>query len=232
VYLARVDRKVLERARKNSENFFRQEKYDPETLYIFQNNPSEMDLNKEDNLFTVIQGYTIFAPGWKNTIAGKKEIFPEFDIPTEKSKETPDLMAREKLLFSKGSKGISYMKKGWADAEEWGVWSNDNYSELVLPVPPTTQGFFLDANCFIDKALPKQYIEVLINRISVARVHLTTYYDNSIDVRIPETIKKQLVTTGSLKVSFVLPYAARPLDINGTQDTRKIALGLKSITLY
>jgi len=232
VYLARIDRKVLENEKKSLENAFLQNKYDPETLYIFQDNSSERDLTTEDNLFTVIQGFTVFAPGWKNTFAGKKEIYAKLDIPAEQVKNTPKLMSREKLLFSNGSKGISCLKTGWANAEEWGVWSSDSYAELILSVPPTAQGFVIDANCFIDKHLPKQYIEVLINRISVARVHLTTYYDNSIDVRLPETIKNQLLTTGSLKVSFVLPDAARPLEINGTQDTRKIALGLKSITIY
>lgn len=232
VYLARVDKSALEQAQKDSDNAFRSGNYDPEALYILQDNPSDMSLGNKDNLFAIIQGYTVFAPGWNNTHTGKSSTYKKSDLPVNTAGDIPILLKGEKLFFSAAGNGLMFLRKGWSQAEEWGVWSNGNYAELVLSVPASTQGFVLDANSFVDMALPKQQIEILINRNSVAKVQLKTYFNNSIDVHIPETIKKQLSSSRPLTVSFILPDAARPIDINGNKDSRNIALGLKSITIY
>jgi hypothetical protein len=139
----------------------------------------------------------------------------------------PPIRVGESLSFS-AEAGTAYLLSGWSCPESWGIWTEGSNAKLVLPLPKENVSLVLiEAMPLVNPDHPEQAVKVLVNGIESGKFRLTT--KGQFDVQIPEASKRN--AHGIFIIEFQLPDAVRPSDIGINDDSRKLALGLISITL-
>jgi hypothetical protein len=118
-----------------------------------------------------------------------------------------------------------FLTQDWGQNEDWGVWSTGADPQLALFMPggkPHT--LILDMRAFINPQHPKQQVNISINGVPQKSVTFSNADNNPIELAIPpNSYGKEWIN-----LSFSLPLAISPKELGMGEDTRKLAIGLKS----
>ena len=225
---ARVDR---DRLRSSNEKYLENlitGKFDSDTLYVideWKNFPINIQLDPKKDLLARVDGFNILAPGWKSCIECNQSV-----SSMEILRLAPPAEISSDVYFSRFGAGRTYfLLSGWSwPGEDWGTWSDQGNAKILLPLPmrgnPSSIQFNLRA--FVTSAHPTQSFKIVINGIPASSYTLSKSDGNIITVPIP----KSELSKPMLEIDFIFSDAASPTDLGlGNGDTRKLAIGLKSL---
>lgn len=232
VYLARVGSKQLELARAQAHVALTTGRYADDSLYVIDPKMLSVAVKNIDptvDLLALIDGFYVVAPGWKKCQACSHVV-----TELKTTDILPPLGAGMMVRFNENGVGPAYLASGWSEPEPWGVWSDGDEASLVLPISPlerNPQVLLLEANALIAHTHIEQRVEIWVNDVLATAVTLTQYSDNQIRIVIPKTVQNELKDSNYLNLKLKFADAIRPSEIDLSRDTRKLALGLISITV-
>ena len=135
----------------------------------------------------------------------------------------------EKLDFGSSGKGVHYLRLGWYDPESWGTWSASRLATILLPASPAqVDSVVMDFAAAVSPSHPAQRVEIIVNG-SQAYSGSISERSSTLEFKIPEAAKSD--SFKGIKMEFRLPDAASPKDIGLGEDTRTLALALRTIAL-
>lgn len=118
------------------------------------------------------------------------------------------------------------LSQGWSTPESWGVWSNGEKAILMLPNPgPNVSKLIIDARAFISINVPVQHIHFQIDNQPAIEVSLNLEDKNLITLPIDSSAHANKI----IKIQITFRNAASPKDFGLGDDSRKIAIGIKSL---
>jgi hypothetical protein len=230
---ARIDRDRLASATEAGMQALSAGSFDPEALYILSNRAARIARHAvaADDLLTVIDGYTVLAPGWHACAPCRAAALPD-PLPTVA--ETAPLPLGEDIAFARGTAGTEILGTGWYDPEAWGVWSGAGDALLLLPLPAAAGGDLVltaTAHAFLQAAHPHQEVEVWVGGEKLATWSFTLDRNRGPrSVTIPaETVRR--VAGRTLPVRLVVLDAASPAGLGAGPDPRSLGMGLLSLRL-
>jgi len=222
-WLSRYNQTKLSLANTQLDESLNNGHWDPEALYILENEKIFTVLQLADptkDLIAFIDGYYVLAPNWKLCheclmVANNQEIF---------LKSFTNLPG-EVISFGKTSypKYLLSIGNGWAHRESWGVWSDGILATLTLLLPPQGANYLeLNARAFVTPTHKVQDIEMTANG-RVTNFSLSKSDGNLIKIPITKADWK----IGYLNIRFYLKNPIRPKDIGEGDDARLLAIGLE-----
>ena len=232
VYLARFDEKKAVQARLTLEADSNAGQYHDDTLYIIGDErviPTLIHLDRSRDLFARIDNFNVLAPGWfscATCVSVPKEAIISMSIPP--------IQKGQNISFGKGGVGSLFLigvntydnvGYGWAWPEAWGVWSEGNKAQFVLPLPSSgvTNTLTLTMRALVSKQHPQQIIEVYVNNVLFRVVTLTDPSKNSIEIPITSAITQ----AGFIQIELKFQNPIRPKDLGMGDDGRLVAIGLE-----
>ena len=146
----------------------------------------------------------------------------------------PPIQKGQNISFGKGGVGSLFLigvntydnvGYGWAWPEAWGVWSEGNKAQFVLPLPSSgvTNTLTLTMRALVSKQHPQQIIEVYVNNVLFRVVTLTDPSKNSIEIPITSAITQ----AGFIQIELKFQNPIRPKDLGMGDDGRLVAIGLE-----
>jgi len=227
VYLARVSSISFENAKKRSYEALSSGAFDQDSLYILDDSEFRSAFisgNLAADLFAKIDGLNVVAPNWKNCV----DCRPSVDEIKINDLFKP-LAVGERISFNSAGYGVDYLGQGWSSPEPWGTWSDSSSSVVFLPtLPKEVHSILIDFNALITPSHPAQRVEIIVNGVQTASMTIKES-SAATEVKLPEAAK--LDSFSGIKIEFLLPDAARPVDVGLGEDGRTLALGLLAITL-
>ena len=134
----------------------------------------------------------------------------------------------EEILFGKYGNDSVYLQKGFSIPEDDFRWTVGNVAVIAFDSrEKASEGFCLLCNIFpfCGEGLSKQRIKILINGIEHA------FWEISVPEEKCLSIPSSLAQNGRLQVEFHLLDATSPKELGLSDDSRKLALAFKKITL-
>lgn len=140
-----------------------------------------------------------------------------------------------KLLFnSETPASEQYCYKGFSTAEDWGIWLDGNEAEMIFMINEAASKQAKDQpkgdfNVQLDIAHTFNGDQKLILSANEEKVTDTTITEEGVlNFKIP----RDVITSDSLlKLTFEMPDAVSPAEINGSSDNRVLSIGLRSLTI-
>ena len=131
------------------------------------------------------------------------------------------------ISFAKGDSGTQLLGSGWSYPEDWGVWSDGDFSSLTVPlqIPKPTQ-ISLVLKAFTPAPTLKQKFEYCTSEHQCKSIELGDSRKHTIAINISDA---QINNSFSLLLKIKLPY--RPKEYFENDDDRKIGVGLIEILL-
>ena len=127
----------------------------------------------------------------------------------------------QELLFKKNSFAINYLVKGFSDPEDNLTWTDQEISEINIPISFTN----IDLKLIIQgkKFIPSQTIEVIINNCIYGKIE---NYNSEFIIRTNELLDQKY-----LNIKFIIskPYSPKELGIG--DDIRTLGFSLIAISL-
>jgi hypothetical protein len=206
-----------------------------DSFYIFTDAeyilPEVIDFHKYAATFSLdsqsgigkIDGYDFIAPNIKNCDTQKplKVLVTQYGVNEEKK------YRGDKLLFGLGRDSSKYRLIGFSPLQEWGVWSVDEYSDLVLNI----------SNNFRPKLITiEAKSQSVADRINSVNVYLN---DKEIGVctlqvsisKCQLLIPNDLYYSSIMKVTFRPDNPISPFELGISDDKTQLGIGLVSIQL-
>lgn len=123
---------------------------------------------------------------------------------------------------------------GWAIAESWGIWSEEDTATLLLHMTDTPTGqdliLQLEGHAFVAEKHPTQQIEVSINDQVLANIQYNYQDNNGIrTITVPQTLWQ--ISKQQLLLRFRIKDPQSPAELGMSTDGRKLGLGLVALTL-
>jgi len=230
VYLARVPDSGLKEAQEKASEALQTGKYEVDSLYLldsFATRQAATNGIADTDVLARIDDFIVLAPGWKNCnhCTQPRDEVKAIDL-------FPPLKLGERMPLSLSGSGLAYLTRGWSSPEDWGIWSDGPQATIELPLPEKhATSISIEAKWLLGPTHPKQDVEVLIDGDLAAKITLTADSPNVFEVRIPDAVFKRGLSNKFLTLEFHFPDAASPKDLGLNNDTRKLALGLISITV-
>jgi hypothetical protein len=239
VYLARpANAKLVDQTNARFEAQKKSGRYDPDTLYILEQwkyypHLQLPTINPNTDLLASIDGYLVLAPDWKNCTQ-----CPAIDPKLELSALIPTPVIGEPILFSKDGNGWQdFVIHGFAHPEVWGAWSEGSRAKIVLPPPNLSRdggtgtnanatAIILKLNALLSPQKPEQMIRLRINQGSWQTFLLRQPKGNELVLPLLQLTEQQAY----LDLEWEIENPQSPKDLGISDDTRKIAVGLESIT--
>jgi hypothetical protein len=239
VYLARpANTNAVHQANAHFEAQKKSGNYDPNTLYILEKWKYYPHLqlpiiNPKNDLLAMIDGYIVLAPNWKSC-SQCPAINPQLELPGVIS--SPPV--GEPILFSKEGNGWQdFVIHGFAHPEAWGAWSEGSRAKIVLPLPDLARNegkaananataIVLKLNALLSSKKSEQIIRLRINQGSWQTFVLRQSKGNELVLPLPQLTAQQT----HLDLEWEIENPQSPKDLGISDDTRKIAVGLESIT--
>ena len=198
----------------------------PKTLYIldeWKNNPTPVAFNPKTDLLARIDGFNIYAPGWKSC-----QECPAVPKELELSRLAPLTLIGERIIFSQNASGSrDFLLGGWAPyGEDWGTWSDGNNTHILLPIPQgSPKQLELELRALVNTKHPTQNIEIWINGTFVKKVSLSQFEGNRITLNLPAS------NSGNeyLNLDFKLLNPVRPKDLGMSLDDRLLGVGIVGV---
>ncbi len=228
VFMGRVDQQKIERSNQKIKEALAQGKFDPNTLYIVEDNyvPQFIKaMNPKTDVLARFNEVNVFAPGWLSCQNCLK-ISEADQINPEVSNERLTRLG-ERIDFSRfGKYSKMYLGSGWSVPENWGVWSLDKKATITLPLPAVTpKKLVIDAQAFIGGTQTFQLVDIAINGAPQAQVVLNKRFGNQIELPLNTAI----MNSGPLKLELQFPTAISPMALGIGIDERPLAIGLEAV---
>ena len=149
---------------------------------------------------------------------------------------TPRIALNQRIDFSSNGLGQHFLVGiggtfqlgwGWGYPEAWGVWSDGDRAKLTLPLPterPST--ISLEVIPFLDRQHPRQDFEIKINNKGAGSFSLDDPTAKIITIPLQNYTHFQ----EPLKIEFVLKNPISPNQLGMGSDTRKLGIGLLSVS--
>jgi hypothetical protein len=133
------------------------------------------------------------------------------------------------LHFGLHSGDCNYLGLGWSGDEDGYRWMTGEFSELWLESPgPGTYVLELELSPFVQPpTLLMQQLAVAVRGTVIGRS--TVSGSRTLGYRIPAEL---LVGKGPVRLGFLHPDAARPVDLSDNADDRRLALSMRRLGLY
>lgn len=217
VYLARIDQARLDELRAAMVQRIESSEYEPDVLYIVDErtwSAARRLARRDSDLMARIDGYHVIAPGWKQcepcvaAMADESMPAPLGAAPREASL----------ALSAAGGRAEHLLGVGWSYSEDWAVWSDTRRASLLLP---------LDRSVAHELRLElhpqgSQRVQVLVDGRPAAEFMAE---ERGI-YAVPVPGDDNPHPSGLTRVQFVLPDAARPVDVDGSPDFRLLGVAL------
>lgn len=223
VYVARHNNAGLDLLRAKDAAVLSSGRYEPGTLYVVRQ-PSLVPVitaaldEARDAVFQV-DGHLVVAPGWNACANCGRHPVATAPVPADT------------IRFGAGQSGAEFLWSGWFAAEPWGAWSIGDRATLVLPVPASTSTVVLEIQAFVPEIWPRQRVNVSMNGVEAARLVFDRGGPQIIRIDLPPAAVAQARADPSgLLIGFDLPDARSPSELGMNPDTRKLAVGIRSIT--
>ena len=143
--------------------------------------------------------------------------------------ESEPVSLEEKLDFGFSGKGAHYLQAGWSDPENWGTWSASRSATIFLPTSPAqVDSVVIDFAAAVSPSHPVQRVDILVNGFQAFSGSISER-SGTLEFKIPEAAKSD--SFKGITMEFRLPDAASPKEMGAGEDTRTLALGLRTITL-
>jgi len=133
------------------------------------------------------------------------------------------------LRFGRDSGDANYLGLGWSGDEDGYRWMTGEWSEVWLEDPgPGNYLLELELSPFVHPpTLLAQRLAVAVRGTVIGRSSVSEL--NTLGYRIPAAL---LVGKGPVRLGFLHPDAARPVDLTGNADDRRLALSVRRLGLY
>lgn len=163
-----------------------------------------------------------------NTWEAMNEVDALSDIPTYN--------LGNKVIFSKGGNSGDFTDRGWSIPEDFGTWTDGDMSTIIMKfrdtsVKPTR--LLLEASAFLSKNKKNDFtVDILINNKIIGTLNYNITYGENMEtqeIKIPDNSLNTL--SGAIEIKFVMHPTLSPYDLGLSLDTRKLGLGVKSLTL-
>ena len=162
VYLARVDQRALESARKNAADTVNTGRYKADSLYVLAPvglGSVALHMDSETDLLARINGFYVVPPGWKRC-----RDCGHLGQSLKPAGILPAIGIGERIRFSASGGGVTYLAAGWSDSEAWGTWSQGGAAEVILRVSGAgVHGILIEARALVSPAHPKRDVEIAVN---------------------------------------------------------------------
>jgi carbamoyltransferase len=137
-----------------------------------------------------------------------------------------------KLSFAQSGAGTHYQLAGWSDPESWGTWSVGPAASLEIPLADGLAGL-VRMTCmiqaFVTQASPEQVVHVAVNGEVVDRwVFRSGGVPESRQASVPARL---LIGQRSLRIDFLIRNARSPLELNMSDDSRQLGIGILDLIL-
>ncbi|UQZ91420.1 hypothetical protein C4J81_19170 (plasmid) [Deltaproteobacteria bacterium Smac51] len=225
-YLARVNSSAHKAWMGQWQVWFDTGRFDEDSLHIVNEacNPKALlNLNSTTDLFAEIDGFFVIAPNWRQ-LGQPAGIEVKFDAIL------PPVSANKYMPTNKQGLGLPYLISGWSSPESWGTWSDGEKASIILPLKGgRPEKIVIEAISFVGPAHPSQNIYITIN--GEHTFTFTTTAENVFEINIPDSVYKAESFAELIKIDFYFPDATAPIDLELSGDTRKLAMGIKSISV-
>lgn len=218
-YFARVDFDKLKAVEDELLTAIETGNFRRDTLYVFNKDThwNKARSNLGNNGFAgYVDGFRVLAPAWQGctrACAFRTEI-ARIDFTDPGSRR--------------------YLGLGWSTtAGEGGRWTDGRRAELSIPLNnDSLQEFSVRIRFvpFIKPGQERQQVVVLIDGKEVERWQLTREQVETREFRVPVSALKSRTTY--LDVAFDFPDARAPVELGISDDTRVLAMNVKSIDVY
>ncbi len=143
----------------------------------------------------------------------------------------PQLPVESKVDTRSGEEALVFLSKGWSSPESWGTWSNGDSAEVYLPLEMNASRVVFEIVGFVTQEFPKQKVKIKINGEPVKVVVLSSSDRTSISLKVPSDLNTKNSFRQLVKFGFEFSNAIRPSDLGLSNDERKLAIGLISISV-
>lgn len=171
----------------------------------------------------VVTGHSWLDSSWKPTnrsftAEGIKDATPE-----------PYIWG-DSIFFNKEGNAEQYYGGGWGSPESKGTWSDDYTATLAVPVDSTKANLEMEINLtpFIKKGIhDKQVVKIFANESLVDERIFTEGGKQEQSVVIPN----EFIVDGMLYLTFQMPNAISPLELDISEDSRMLGINVSSIVI-
>lgn len=132
------------------------------------------------------------------------------------------------IRFDIGGNAIPYQVSGWSAAEKEFTWTDGNKASLEIPIGEAQSDLVLKVKMFplLGSSVTKQRVSVNINENSLGQWNVDR--QDEYEIQIPKSILKDSV----LKVTFEIPDAITPKELNIGNDIRVLGIAVQSLIVY
>lgn len=229
VYLGRMDLNQWRQADRKASKAFATGQYEADSLYLLDDRAllqAVPTVNTQTDLFAKIDGFTVLAPGWKQCTD-----CPQLIAQVPPTDLLPSIEPGQKNLFSLGGEGKGLLARGWSDSELWGTWSEGTSAEVVFRVPTSARTLRLETMAFLPPGHARQSAVISVNGLAALTTLLDKTDGNVIDVNLTAAMQQRVSSQGMLRLQFQFADAVSPSESGGSKDPRKLAWGLKALTV-
>ena len=206
------------------------------SIYIFQSakfvDESITNLDKFISINTMsptsragtINNFFVVAPNFENC----HSLFTKYSHRLNIIKQD-NFLVNKNINFANNLQSQKLLISGWSEIEPWGVWSNDNESEILLQFAASeeVQAIEFLGHRYIDSSGQGPKMEVFVNEKRKALFEKSSDKIESITIYLTEEERQNK----NYLIKFRFSNLVSPLDDNGSPDSRKLGYGLKSIQL-
>jgi hypothetical protein len=214
VYLARYDEPKSLKLNRQYLNALNTGNLVAENLYIVSpeeiNTASCTQLRSKSDLFTKVDNYFVYAPGY---------------LKYQDDLNKPDLI--KPILVEGAPSSSPFALCGtWSKPENWGTWSDGSLAKIFIPMNnPQAKVINFTLQAFVNGKHPEQRIEYTTDGQSYKALTLNQFSDNQIQIPIDATMRKD----GYGLVEFKLLNPASPKSLGLGDDSRELGIGLTKL---
>jgi hypothetical protein len=134
------------------------------------------------------------------------------------------------ITFGTTGNSRAYLREGWSEPEAGYTWTLGSESRLQFPQPAPARSYYLELQVrpFIwQDQVPSQRMMVSVNDVPLGAI--TVERPGVVKAPVPWTV---LAAKAPATLLLSFPDAARPSEVQGTQDKRRLALAFEKLTLF
>jgi hypothetical protein len=133
------------------------------------------------------------------------------------------------VTFGADGNSRAYLREGWSEPESGFTWTLGSESRLQLPklVPARSYSLEFRVRPFVwQDRLPAQRMMIFVNEVPIGAISVNR--PGVVKALVPWTV---LAAKSPATLLLSLPDAARPCEVQGTEDKRRLAFALEKLTL-
>ena len=229
IYLGRISGDQWRRADERTSDMLSSGKYEADSLYLLSDQAllrAVTSIDSRTDLLTRIDGFTVLAPGWKQ--CGK---CLQKSVEQAPQQLIPEIPSGQKTPFSFGAAGYEFLARGWSVPEPWGVWSSGPDAELVFRIPESARSLRLETTAFLTPSHARQGVVVKLNGLETLNTSLDKLDGNTLELTLTPAIRQRIKEEGLLRLQLQFADAISPQELGMSKDPRKLAMGLKTLTV-